>query len=72
MMFDGKKKWIEKKYNKNFNQQITMDFWMTKFEPYFLSPYLGHCLLDWYFFPLTCISKNCLDGQPFIWTLLVD
>jgi hypothetical protein len=26
MMFDGKKKWIEKKYNKNFNQQITMDF----------------------------------------------
>jgi hypothetical protein len=35
MILDGKKKWIEKNYNKNFNQQIIIDFWMTKFEPYF-------------------------------------
>jgi hypothetical protein len=26
---------IEKTYNKNFNQEIIMDFWMTKFGPYF-------------------------------------
>jgi hypothetical protein len=26
MIFDGKKKWIEKNYNKIFNQQIIMDF----------------------------------------------
>jgi hypothetical protein len=26
MILDGKKIWIEKKYNKSFNQQITMNF----------------------------------------------
>jgi hypothetical protein len=26
IILDGKKKWIEKNYNKNFNQKITMDF----------------------------------------------
>jgi hypothetical protein len=26
MMHDGKEKWIEKNYNKNFNEQIIMDF----------------------------------------------
>jgi hypothetical protein len=26
MIHDEKKMWIEKNYNKNFNQQITMDF----------------------------------------------
>jgi hypothetical protein len=31
----GEKKSIEKNYKKNFNQQITKDFWMTKFRPYF-------------------------------------
>jgi hypothetical protein len=35
MILDGKKTWIEKNYNKKFNQQITIDFWMTKFGPYF-------------------------------------
>jgi hypothetical protein len=35
MILDGKKIWIQKNYNKNFNQQIIMDFWMTKFGPYF-------------------------------------
>jgi hypothetical protein len=35
MVHDRKKIWIEKNYNKKFNQQITMDFWMTKFGPYF-------------------------------------
>jgi hypothetical protein len=27
--------WIEKNYNKNSTKQIIMDFWMTKFGPYF-------------------------------------
>jgi hypothetical protein len=27
--------WIKKKYNKNFNQEINVDIWMTKFGPYF-------------------------------------
>jgi hypothetical protein len=36
--------WIEKNYNKNFNQQITMDFWMIEFEPYFQK------FLSWSFF----------------------
>ncbi len=30
-----KKIWIKENYNKSFNQQITMDFWMTKFGLYF-------------------------------------
>jgi hypothetical protein len=25
-----------------------------------------------YFFSLTCMLKNCLDMQPFLWTLLID
>jgi len=29
------KKYVLKNYNKNFNQQIIMDFWITKFGPYF-------------------------------------
>jgi hypothetical protein len=46
------KKWIEKHYNKNFDQQIAMNFWMTKFGPYFQkSISSGHFLLNWYFFP---------------------
>jgi hypothetical protein len=59
MIHDGKKKWIEKNHNKNFKQQITMDFGMTKFEPYFLNS------LSWsffvrliFFFSLTCMSKK--------------
>jgi len=36
--------WIEKNYNKKFNQQITMNFWMTKFGPYFQKS------LSWSFF----------------------
>jgi len=61
------KKWIEKHYNKNFNQQITMYFWMTKFGRTLFSkvPILvTFCWID-IFFPLTCISKSCLDEQPF-------
>jgi hypothetical protein len=34
MIHDGEKIWIEKKYNRIFNQQ-TMDFLITKFGPYF-------------------------------------
>jgi hypothetical protein len=26
---------FEKNYNKNFNEQIILDFWMTRFGPYF-------------------------------------
>jgi len=29
-----KKNGLKNNYNKNFNQQIIMDFWMTKFGPY--------------------------------------
>jgi len=43
--------WIEKTYNKNFNQQIIMDFWSPNLDLIFISPYLGHFLLNWYFFP---------------------
>jgi hypothetical protein len=71
MIHDGKKKWVEKNYNKNFNQQITMDFLMTRFGPYFQKSQ------SWFFFwidifsPLTCIIKSFLNGQPFIWNLLI-
>jgi len=33
MIHDAKKLWIEKNYNKKFNEQIIMDFLMTKFGP---------------------------------------
>jgi hypothetical protein len=35
MIHDGEKKWIEKNYKKNFIQQITMDFLMTRLGLYF-------------------------------------
>jgi hypothetical protein len=35
MIHDAKKIWIEKNYNKNFNEQIIMYFLITKFGPYF-------------------------------------
>jgi hypothetical protein len=44
MIHDGEKKGIEKNYYKKFNQQIAMDFWMTKFGPYFQKS------LSWSFF----------------------
>ncbi len=42
----GKKYGLKKFTTKNLTEKITMDFWMTKFKPYFKSPYLGHFLLD--------------------------
>jgi hypothetical protein len=67
------KKCIEKYYNKNFNQQIIMNFWMTWFGPYLQKFLLVIFLLDQdFFFPLKCMSKSCLDGQPFLWILLID
>jgi hypothetical protein len=67
------KKWIEKYYNKDFNQQITMDFLNDQICTLFSKVFT---LVNFYcidiFFPLTCISKSCLDEQPFLWTLLVD
>jgi hypothetical protein len=44
MIHDGEKMWIEKNYNKNSNQQVTMDFWMIKFGLYFQKS------LSWSFF----------------------
>jgi hypothetical protein len=44
IIHDGKNIWIEKNYNKNSNQQITMDFCMIRFGPYFQKP------LSWSFF----------------------
>jgi hypothetical protein len=46
MIHDGEKIWIEDKYNKNFNQQITMNFWMTKFGPFFQKS-LSWSILCW-------------------------
>jgi len=58
---------------KNKQTWITMEFWMTKFGPYFQKS------LSWSFFvgliffsPLTSMLNNCLDGQPFLWILLID
>jgi hypothetical protein len=51
MIFDGKKKWIEKNYNKIFNQQIIMDFWMTKFGPYFPKSLSWSFFIGLIFFP---------------------
>jgi hypothetical protein len=42
----GKKYGLKKNYNKKFNQQITMDFWMTKFKPYFEKSQSLSFLLD--------------------------
>jgi hypothetical protein len=50
MIDDGKKIWIEKNYNRNFNQQITMDFWMTRFGLSFQKSQSWSFFLDWYFF----------------------
>jgi hypothetical protein len=38
MIHDRKKYGLKKNYNKKYNQQITMDFWMTKFRPYLQKP----------------------------------
>ncbi len=38
--------WIEKIYNKNFNQQITMYIEGPNLDLIFKSPNLGHFLLD--------------------------
>jgi hypothetical protein len=67
------KKNVLKNYNKKFNQQIIMDFWMTKFGPYFQKvPILViFCWID-IFFPLTYIIKSFLNGKSFIWILLID
>jgi hypothetical protein len=63
LIYDGKIYMDWKNYDKNFNQQITMDFWMTKFGPYFLKvPILViFCWID-IFSPITCMLKNYLDG----------
>jgi hypothetical protein len=63
-----KHKLDKKKFN--LNQQIVMDFWMTKFEPYFQktsqSFFIGLIV-----FSLTSMWKSCLVGLLFIWTSLV-
>ncbi len=52
MIQNGKKNWIEKHYNKSFNQQIIMDFWMTKFRPYFQKSLSCSFFVGLIFFPL--------------------
>ncbi len=58
MIDDGKKIWIEKNYNRNFNQQITMDFLMTRFGLSFKSPNLGHFFWIDIFFPPNTYNKE--------------
>jgi hypothetical protein len=73
-----KKIWIEKNDNKNFNQQIIMDFWMTKFGPYFsksLSWFIGLIffppnmyvkeLSRWVAFHMDFISWLIITQSPF-------
>jgi hypothetical protein len=61
MIHDGKKiNW--KKFNKKFNEQIIMDFWMTRFGPYFQK------FQSWYFFVgLIIFSPNMYRKEFFKW-----
>jgi hypothetical protein len=53
---------IEKNYNKNFNKQITMDFWIIIFEPYFQK------FQSWSFFVgLNFFSPNIYDKDFLKW-----
>jgi hypothetical protein len=70
MIHDGKKKRIEKIYN--FNKQITMDFWMTKFGQYFQKSQSWSFFVGLIFFPPNMYNNFLKKGQPFIWTLLID
>jgi hypothetical protein len=67
------KKWIEMNYNKKnkpinnygfFNDQIQ--------EHYFYKSISWSFFVGLIFSPLTCMSKICLGGQPFLWILLID
>jgi hypothetical protein len=51
MIHDEKKIWIEKNYNKKFNQQIIMNFQMTKFGPYFQKSQSWSFFVGLIFFP---------------------
>jgi len=53
-----KKIWIEKNYNKNFNQQIIMNFRMTKCEPYFSKSLSWSFFIGLIFFPLKMYVKE--------------
>jgi hypothetical protein len=56
MIHDGGKNMDWKIYNKNFNQQITMNFWMNWFEPHFQKS------LSWSFFiKLIHIAGKVMD-----------
>jgi hypothetical protein len=45
----GKKNKLKKNYNKNFKQQITMNFEWPNLDLIFLSPYLGYfCYIDFF------------------------
>jgi hypothetical protein len=58
MIHDGKNKnGLKNITTKKFNEQIIMDFWMTRFESYFKSPNLCHFLLDLYFFSPNMYNK---------------
>jgi hypothetical protein len=62
MIHDGKENMDWKNYNKKFNQQIIMDFWMTRSEPYFQKSQ------SWLFFvELIFLSPNMYDKYFFRW-----
>jgi adenylate cyclase len=58
MIHDGKTNMDWKNYNKNFNQQITMDFWMTKFESYFPKFLFWSFFVELIFFPTNMYVKE--------------
>jgi hypothetical protein len=74
MIHDGKRNMDWKNYNKYSNQQITMDFWMTKLIWTLFSKVSILVIFCWIdiFLPLTCIIKSFLDGEKIIWTSLID
>jgi hypothetical protein len=61
-----KKTWIPKNNDKNLNQQIAMDFLMTKFGFYFQNFLSWSFIMDLCFIFLTCMSKTCLVELLFV------
>jgi hypothetical protein len=66
MMIKNKQTWIPKNNDKNLNQQIAMDFWMTKFGFYFQIFLSWSFILDSCLISLTCMSKTSLVELLFV------
>jgi len=73
MIHDGKKiglkKITTKTLTKNNNYGLLNDQIWTLFSK--VSILVIFCWIN-IFFPLTCMIKRFLNGQPFMWTLLID